>query len=717
LILLGSAPALLRNQGASGFTDQTANFPFAGGTPVDALAFRLIPDTKGFDVLMSYQEHAGVLYRDLLRGQYRAEPLPALLPGASSVRAVDFNIDSWMDVGFATTQGAVVLRNNEGKLGVFQRFPELLGAVAFADLDGRGWSDLVSAKGVLRNEDLQSGASKIAAPWKLGAASAWVAGDFDGDGKLDLAATGADGSLHLLHNRSALKSHWLDVTLDGVKTLKTAPLSEIEVKTGGHYQKKLYEGVPLWFGVGASTGLDAVRITWPNGMIQNITDQRVDRREIYKEAPRMSGSCPMIFTWNGQRFQFVTDVLGVAPLGASSGSGEYFPVDHDEYVSIPESALEPRDGLYDIRITEELSEVSYLDQVKLIAVDHPGGVDILTNEKFHAPPFPEFRLFGVSRRIYPKRAVDESGADVVARLLARDRTYPDGFRRNHAGAAELHTLDLDFGRDAAPSGNAILVLNGWVDWADGSTFLAAAQERPGGLRMPQLQVKDRNGAWRTVIEDMGIPAGKPKTIVVDLSGKFLSESRDVRIVTDLCVYWDEVFLSDQTAPPDVRLTPMTAERADLRFRGFSTAEIPPQRRQPETFDYERLAPVAPWDPTPGKYTRYGDVKELLAAVDDRLAIVGSGDEVALSFRQAGLPPLPRGWSRGFLLLVDGWAKDSDANTAFSQTVEPLPFHGMSSYPYPAAERYPPDADHLRYQRDYNTRSALPLVNKLAHRRR
>jgi hypothetical protein len=85
--------------------------------------------------------------------------------------------------------------------------------------------------------------------------------------------------------------------------------------------------------------VDTVRITWPNGLIQNETGLAVNRVAAIKEAPRLSGSCPMIFTWNGERFQFITDVLGVAPLGASSGDGQYFPVDHDEYVSIPGEAL------------------------------------------------------------------------------------------------------------------------------------------------------------------------------------------------------------------------------------------------------------------------------------------------------------------------------------------------------------------------------------------
>jgi hypothetical protein len=411
-------------------------------------------------------------------------------------------------------------------------------------------------------------------------------------------------------------------------------------------------------------------------------------------------------------------VLGVAPLGASAGDGRYFPVDHDEYVQARGEALAERNGRYEIRITEELREVSYLDEIKLIALDHPASVEIFTNDKFKSPPFPDFRLFGAERRVYPTAARDDAGRDVLPRVLRRDRAYVDTFRRDYNGVARLHSLELEFPpATAAPlrsrpgNGSSVLILNGWVDWADGSTFAAAAQGG-SGLVMPYLQVKDASGRWRTVVEDMGIPAGKPKTIAVDLTGKFLSASRSVRIVTSLCVYWDEIFLAESSAPPRTRLTEVPLSDAALGFRGFSRASIDARRLQPESFDYARVSATSMWNPTPGMYTRYGDVRPLLEAADDRYIIMGSGDELRLSFSAGGLPPLPAGWKRDFLLKVDGWAKDGDANTAFPDSVEPLPFHAMSHYPYPDQEQFPDDASHRSWRAVYNTRPALRLLRRL-----
>jgi len=712
LILLGGRSAFLRNEGAAGWNDATARFPFAPGRAIAGAVLDTVSDTQGRDLVVSYAEHPGVLYRDRLGGRFEAEDFALLAPGARFLTPWDADQDGWTDLAAALpgrggeAPGIFILRNQgspQGKLeaGIRVNAP---GPLAFADLEDRGLSDLVTGRGIYRNpaEPVRRGAPAVFA--------AVAAADFDGDGLADLAAVGQDGMLSLLRNATRTGNRWLSVALEGVKNLKLAPGAVVEVKAGSSFQKKAYAGVPLLFGLGDRKTVDTVRITWPNSLIQNETRKAAGILQ-FKEAPRLSGSCPMIFTWDGEGFRFISDVLGVAPLGASAGDGTYFPVDHDEYIQIPGEALALRDGKYEIRITEELREVSYLDAVHLIAVDHPDNLEIFTNDKFKSPPFPEFRLFGVEKRIYPAAARNDKGEDVLPHLLARDQTYPESFRRNSAGVAELHALDLDF-KDVAADGRAVLILSGWVDWADGSTFLGAAQESKSGLVFPYLQVKDAAGQWRTVIEDMGIPAGKPKTIAVDLTGKFLSPSREVRIVTSLCVYWDEIFLIDGPAQPAVVQTEIAPLTAALRFRGFSRPVIDPQRRQPERFEYSTWMPVTEWNPTPGLYTRYGDVRPLLAGIDDLLLVMGSGDEARLTFDAAALPPLRPGWRRDFLLFVDGWAKDADANTAFSQSVEPLPFHTMSGYPYPETERFPDDPVHNEYLKTYNIRPALRLLHPL-----
>lgn len=713
LLLLGERSVLLRNQGNAGFLDRTGDFPFASGRALDAVVFRLVPDTKALDLVVSYADRPAVLYRDRLGGRYEAQPLAEIPPGSRGLAAADVDNNGWVDLAYQAGDELHLRLATERAHSVLRL--SAAGRPALADLDNRGRLDVIASGSVFRNLG-QGRFSEPVRPRGLSAGVRWAAADFTNDGRTDLAAVTAQGELRLARNVTQSKNNWLRVALTGVRALRLAPGAEVEVRSATRYQKRTYEGLPLLFGVRSDEVVDMVRITWPNGLIQTEARQPVNRTHTYKEEERLTGSCPMVWAWNGRQFEFIGDVLGVAPLGASAGDGKYFPTDHDEYIWIPGELLAVRDGRYEIRITEELAEVSYLDQVKLIAVDHPHAVEIFTNEKFKGPPFPEFRLFGVRQRIYPRSAVDHRGRDVLPMVAARDRRYPDRFRRTRSGVAELHALELDFG-DAAPNNDAVLVLHGWVDWASGSTFLARAQESDGGLVMPYLQVKDEAGDWRTVLEDMGLPAGKPKTIVVDLRGKFLSKARAVRIVTNLCVYWDEAFLAAGDLRPEARLSEAPPRSADLGFRGFSRVQIHPQRKQPEWFLYPDPRPVSNWNPTPGLYTRYGDVGELLREIDDRFVIMGSGDELRLSFDAAAFPAIPDGWRRDFLLLVDGWAKDSDANTAFSQTVEPLPFHAMSSYPYPPEERYPDGELYEQYRRQYLTRPALRLVRPLALGRR
>ena len=664
LLLFGPKPALFRNDGNGVFEDLSSKFPFVKGNALDAVTFAVEGDTAARDVLVTYADRPAAAYLDRLNENFEAHDVPGIPSGAWELEAQDVNHDGFLDL-VAHQPSLHVALNFGGKF--------------------------------IESHDGKTAPSATRA-------------DFNGDYREDYARVLSDGTLHLFTNISP-EEGWSTVGIAGIKNLKLAPGATVEMKSGADYDKKIYAGVPLAFALDSRSSADTIRITWPNGLIQNEIHQKANASLKIEEAQRLSGSCPMIFAWNGKQFQFITDVLGVAPLGASSGDGHYFPVDHDEYIQIPGSALAADHGVYKVHITEELHEVSYLDAIQLIALDHPAATAIYTNDKFKSPPYPEFRLFGATQKIHPIHAIEDGSVEAATRVAAIDRQYPDSFPHNHSGVAGLHTLDLDFG-NAAAANHAALILNGWVDWADGSTFLASSQDGKGGLIFPYLQVKNKQGQWQTVVDDMGIPSGKPKTISVDLTGKFLSSSREVRIVTNLCVYWDEIFLAENAAPPKARLTTVSASAANLHFRGFSHAVIDPERQQPEQFVYDQVSLISNWNPTPGKYTRYGDVLPLVTGVDDRLTIMGSGDELELTFPATKLPTLPEGWTRDFLLLVDGWAKDADANTAFSQSVAPLPFHAMSAYPYQANEHFPADDAHAAYLREYVTRPALRLIRPL-----
>jgi hypothetical protein len=268
----------------------------------------------------------------------------------------------------------------------------------------------------------------------------------------------------------------------------------------------------------------------------------------------------------------------------------------------------------------------------------------------------------------------------------------------------LHDLVLEPDESLPTNAETRLFLNGWIFPTDASINVAISQSNSIESIPPYLQVTNVDGEWRTVIENISFPMGKNKTMVVDLTGKFLSEDRRVRIRTNMEIYWDYAFfVSGRAADLSTNVTTLVPSSADLHYRGFSRMYRKGGPYGPHWFDYQSVTREPKWIDMAGYYTRFGDVLPLLEADDSKYVIMNAGDELTIEFDASIVPPLPAGWTRDYLIYSTGWLKDADLNTGAGQTVEPLPFHGMSSYPYGAEEAYPTDPDHQQYLKQYNTR--------------
>jgi hypothetical protein len=202
-------------------------------------------------------------------------------------------------------------------------------------------------------------------------------------------------------------------------------------------------------------------------------------------------------------------------------------------------------------------------------------------------------------------------------------------------------------------------------------------------------------------------------MTVDLSGRFLSSSREVRIVTNMKIFWDQILVATGAQRKDFRVQRARAASAELRYKGFPRF-FSPDGRLPKIYDYsETMASL--WKVHVGGYTRFGNVLPLLDEKDDMYVITRSGDEIAAEFELSDMAPLPKGWTRDYLVYVVGFGKDMDPNSASPNFLGPLPFHGMSSYPYPATEGYPRTPTHERYLREWNTRIVEQAVPQLKGR--
>jgi tetratricopeptide (TPR) repeat protein len=638
-------------------------------------------------------------------------------------QVADFNHDGYFDLAVWSPTGYHLLLNQrDWKFAPLASMPALsapAGPFAFrgavADLNGDSFPDLLAADAsgkvhflVNRAGRFREGALTLPAEDPATLASllpAWLGNP----GRLDLLGMTHSGQLRA-YEKEGPPARWVEVKMNGYKSNSQGIGSVVEFKAGNFYDKVVVTSSPIRIFTGDIAKLDVIRVTWPNAVVQNWIDVGTDKQIEVRESERLATSCPLLYAWDGQKFVFVTDVLGVGPLGELAPDGTRIKPFPEEFVRLPKLVPDPQ-GDFVFQLTDELREVDYFDQVKLVAVDHPSGEELYSNE-IYASNLGRPTLYAVRDQRFPVSAVDDRGQDVLPLLVKVDGRYPTDFVRNRIlGMADLHSLTLDLGELPA-NAPVSLWLNGWVFWTDSNGSRALMSNRQLEMVAPYLQVRDVAGKWVTVIPDMGLPSGTNRTMRVDLTGKFLSADHHVRIVTNLCVYWDQIFFTTNEAPaPASTELPLLA--ADLHYRGFSTPASDPEHLKPDAFDYLQVMAAAPWNPAGGYYTRYGSVSKLLARPDDQLGAMATGDEITVRFSGRTLPPVKPGWKRDFFLYTRGWAKDGEPNTAFASTVEPLPFSRMSNYPPGPGEQAPNTPEYQQYLREYLTRRGYALIPPLA----
>jgi tetratricopeptide (TPR) repeat protein len=550
---------------------------------------------------------------------------------------------------------------------------------------------------------------------KLDSPRSLALGDYDGDGDMDILVVSSSGAPVLLQNDGGNLNHYIKVDLAGLNDNKAGIGSKLEVRSGGLWQKVevgsncgyLSQGsAEVIFGLGARKSVDAIRILWPTGVLQAEMDPEANRLVKINQVDRKGTSCPILYAWNGRSYAFVTDFLGGSAFGSLEAPGEYNSTDTDEYILVTASQLQAKDGVYSIKMNNQLEEVIFIDQARLLAVDHPANTRIYPNERLMpAPPFPGYRVFVTKGSRVPVSARDDHGNDVLPLIREIDRRYPGDFNLlPFKGYAQEHSLTLDLG-DLSAAKSVVLLMNAWIDYADSTSNLAASQ---AGVHLvpPYLQVIDEHGEWITVMDNMGFPAGLPKTMTVDLTGKFRNprDSR-VRIVTNMRIYWDQILVDTYAGNDRIRTVTLDASNAQLGWGGYPRA-VSPDGKKPMLYDYSSRGQSSPWKSHTGAYTRYGDVGELVRARDNLYVIMRNGDEITLDFDAGALGPPPAGYVRSFLVYAVGFGKDMDINSAYPDTVEPLPFHGMPGYPYQAP--FPATKAWTDYNRKYNTR-VIPRI--------
>ncbi len=536
--------------------------------------------------------------------------------------------------------------------------------------------------------------------------------DFNYDGDDDIFLAGPTG-IRLLRNDGGNLNHFVHVQLIGLsygnsRNNRLGIGAQIEIKAGNLYQLKTVKSPLVKFGIGQRRKVDVLRIIWPNGVSETIPEPTQEAKIVEQEL--LKGSCPFLFTWDGEKYEFLKDMLWRSALGmplvvknrdtifAHSGPSK-------EYLLIPGDKLKAKNGVYPLKITEELWETVFMDKIKLIAIDHPDSVNVYVDERFLPPPYPDKKIYQVTKTFLPVSAIDDRGNNLMPELQAYDFNYVSNFSLGkYQGLAKEHDLILDLGNKANNDKKLHLFLRGWVMPTDASINASFTQSEKYKISPPALQVMNKEGKWQTVIKDIGYPMGRDKVVIADISNKFLiPHDRRIRIVTNMQIYWDHIFFSSGTINSPVNSYEIKMVKAELNYHGYSATFRKEGPFGPFWLDYNTVTTGQKWRDLTGYYTRYGDVISLLEKADDQYIIANSGDEVSLEFDAKSLPAIDRGWKRDFLIYSEGWVKDGDLNTVHGQTVEPLPFHNMPSYPYGENFSSPKDKAYKEYMDTYNTR--------------
>ncbi|MEN3335607.1 MAG: hypothetical protein V7641_4972 [Blastocatellia bacterium] len=729
-------PVVLRNNGDGTFTQLSL---FNDISELRGFAWADLDGDGDADAALLDAQGRLTVFSNERSGQFLARSLPQSIAQVSAINIADLDNDGTLDL-IVLERNGTVLRLSDKSEGADWQVAELCrwqnagsepanqsARLLIADLDNNGSLDLLvsgSLDGQIWLGNGTGGLQPLATSLPL--ARLYSVADVTDDGSLDLLGLSPGGQAVRLVSRTQRDYHWKEVRARAKQSKgdqRVNPFGvggQVEIRSGLLLQRQPITGPSVHFGLGKYSDVDVVRILWPNGFVQAEFDVKSD---LPYGAPvvfdrRLDGSCPFVFAYDGQQMSFVTDLIWRAPLGVREKAWETAQATQTEdWIKIRGDQLTARDGLYDVRITADLWETHYFDFISLMVVDHPPETEIFVDERYaHQPAALAVRATAIPRPL--AAAWDDRGQNVTQIVGERDRRYLDTFGRGqYLGVTRDHFVEIELPTEAPARGPLWLIATGWFHPTDSSTNVAISQGRtaPQDLR---LEVPDGKGGWIVARPGLGFPSDKDKTILINLEGVFRpGVPRRARLRTNLEIYWDAIGWAAAQPDSSYRTSRLSAQTAELGFRGISKIEQANESSPEQPIYHPVIGFTQRWRDLIGYYTRYGDVRELLAKIDDRYVIMKAGDELRFLF--AAPPAPPSGWRRDFVLIGDGWVKGGDFNTAFSKTVLPLPAHGNPNYTTPPGRleddpvyrRHPQDWQnfHTRYvtPRDVETALRLP----------
>lgn len=701
----------------------------------DVIQIRVADLDGGSDPELIFLEQTGqvTIYRNNRGGVYQQISLhdvSASLSDIVDIVVMDHDHDGQFEIMALRNDGGLLKLIPQNKATTFRieefstraDLQELIGqstdlfrniSLYTADLDNNGALDLVlsgtrASQLLLTNSSLEFTLSHLVQDRITGLF------DSDGDDRIDLVGLNGvwKNSSVTPYNGTSIRIR--AASAEGDRRINSfGILGNVEVVTGPFYMRRAITEPIVHIGLGDQNRTEMLRILWPNGSVQTEFADLGLGSTIFNEQI-LKGSCPWLFTFNGEEMQFVTDVIWRSPLGLRINAMETAGVIQTlDRVRIAPDQLASSEGLYQLRVTAELWETHFFDHVALHAIDHPQGTMVSIDERFvfpapdlspvlHTLPKPAGRVFA-----------EADARDITREVAYRDDDHTQPFKKGVVqGVAQPHSIIIEL--DEPATDQTLLLLSGWLYPTDSSLNLLLSQssfQRPTGLyvEVSSDEVSSEETNWIPLFEDFGTPAGKDKTILLPLSSTQAQGIRRVRLTTTSEIFWDAIQRAEILSGNIVEKV-LPVQRKELVYRGFSEwlQDLPENPLRP---DYQTISgTTARWSDLEGYYTRFGDVAELLESVDDRYVIMNAGDELQLDFN--ALPQPEKEMIRTFVFVSDGWVKDGDFNTQASRTVGPLPYHGMSDIQYPKEENLQDSPVFQRHTEDWHVYHTRYISNQI-----
>ncbi|MCY4094824.1 MAG: VCBS repeat-containing protein, partial [Gammaproteobacteria bacterium] len=601
-----------------------------------------------------------------------------------AITALDVDVDGRVELITASTEGNLDIWEF-GNPNWSRRSLEIAGGAVFAldahDFDGDGRSDLfVAHRDGFTVFDPRSSSTlaevqlmdlKVALPVYVNAKSGPAVVTASSSGVEVFPAGNGRYSFLAINPSGRTSADQMRSNASGIGTyIKLRADTRWSVASSFSYHSGASQSLmPIMFGSGGADRADYAELLWSDGVTQSEIALDFGELHVIEEIQRQLASCPVVFVWNGEKYEFVSDVLGVAALGYFAEPGVTTPVRSKERILLPDGLLQPRAGRYEVKIGEPMEEILYLDSASLIYFDAPHGWSMTLDERLNVKSAsPTSKPIYFEKTYDPVRAATNIEPNVLGQITKTDYSAvdPGPVDPRFIGllANEL-TLTLEFDTEL-PEQNAVLVADGWVEFPYSQTSFAAYQSN-AKYQAPTIEARDRTGSWFVVAEEFGFPAGMPKQMALPLP-PLPKGTTALRLRSNLEIYWDRIRIVKSSDLPNATSTRIQLDRAIVRTTGFAHRTTGSQRTP--YYDYDSRHTSGDAKLANGFYTVTGDATELVLEADSAVAIVGSGEEVHLEF---AIPNPPKeGYQRYYALEFQGWAKDMDLYTENGDTVDPLP---------------------------------------------